>query len=234
MTGVLEPHLATLNDEGLLLQPFGPIIYKTSVSTEVLKSLDELADMTRYDSSAMCNDTLAGNMKNEKRISTYIEDKTYVHVKDQIFKRVAETYCAFINQPTEIYGHFAKKMKMSDVWINFQQTFEWNPLHHHSGDYSFVIYLQNDIDMDIERQHQTQQGNSPTAGKISFHYGENVPMMNNVLSILPERGDMFVFPASLNHQVAPFTEEGKERISVAGNVFLPEIMPNIGTGENIL
>jgi hypothetical protein len=234
MPGVLRPEYAITADRSRFIQPFGPIIYKTHVSEDTLGKLDKLAETVKNDEEKSCMSELAGNLANEKRLLELLEDDEYASLKKELLKRVGEMYAVYLDMPSETYMHFSRKMILDSFWVNFQQPFEWNPPHHHSGDYSFVIYLKNDIDMSVEEKHPTQQGNSPTAGKIFFRYAESIPLMSSQVTHFPKRGEMLVFPASLVHQVAPFTEENKERISVAGNVKITELLPTIGDGETII
>lgn len=233
MIGVLDPNYAIQDDGSVFVQPFGPIIYKTNLPEEVLHNLDVICETVRHKDEYDIRQTLAGNIENEKRIVSFVKDNEIV--TESICRRLAEMYCVYNNIPPHTYRHFSRKIELDDIWVNFQKANEWNPMHYHGGDYSYVIYLKNEVNLDNERLHPTQvETNSPFAGKILFRYGEAFNNSNNTVTIQPVRGDMFVFPSFLNHQVAPFTEQDKERISIAGNVYIDNLMPIINDGENIL
>ena len=109
-----------------------------------------------------------------------------------------------------------KNLNLNKLWINFMEKNEYNPPHIHSDDFSFVIYLQ--IPKGI--YDTPYKGTSAGPGSITFCYGN--PVAHSFSSITgydfkPEEGDMFIFPATLQHYVHPFKCDGT-RISVSGNL----------------
>jgi hypothetical protein len=195
---------------GVLMQPFGPIIYKTDITAECLDRLTTLTANSRNNDDMRPG--LAGNLSDEKLLN--IDDASAL----EIIEHCGVLQTALWNMPKESMKHFTRKMLIDNIWVNYQKAFEWNPLHSHTGDISFVIYIANPIDYELEKKHPTQRANTPTAGKISFRYGEKHPMSNHTFMHIPVAGEMFCFPAWLEHQVFPFTTEGIERISIAGNI----------------
>jgi len=111
--------------------------------------------------------------------------------------------------------------KVENLWINFQKQFENNPPHTHTGDLSFVIYLQVPKELVEENklhiQNHTQNNEGP--GNIVFVYGEELFMNINCVTKFPKRGEIIIFPAWLNHHVLSFKSD-VERISVSGNIQL--------------
>ena len=110
---------------------------------------------------------------------------------------------------------------MSQWWVNYQRQGEFNPVHDHSGVYSFVIWMK------IPTNH-FQQNKNPIAlesngGKISvfdFHYTDMMGYIRPFsYEMNPEmEGTMLFFPSDLKHSVYPFYNCEEERISVSGNV----------------
>ena len=94
---------------------------------------------------------------------------------------------------------------------------ETNPIHHHSGQITWVIYLETP---DLEKEREQYQGRSVGPGGICFHYGEpQFPeWATHTYGCVPKKGDIWIFPALLRHEVIPFKSEGV-RISVSGNFF---------------
>ena len=109
------------------------------------------------------------------------------------------------------------------MWINYQKENEYNPPHNHSERYSFVIYL--DIPEALQQENKNYVGTSTGPGSIVFTYGEGNSEYITFQSYFPTAKDMFVFPSTLTHYVAPFKSKC-ERISVSGNV-LTDIPLNI-------
>ena len=103
------------------------------------------------------------------------------------------------------------------LWINYQKANEYNPPHNHSGDLSFVIYLQvpDEIKKENKKMKKIHRNDGP--GMIHFEYGQHIDFSIGAFSKLPEVGDIFIFPAWLTHYVFPFKSD-VERISVSGNI----------------
>ena len=112
---------------------------------------------------------------------------------------------------------------LSKMWVNYQKQCEYNPLHDHTGVYSFVIWMK------IPTKQKEQD-------KISFSSEANTQknstfqmLYNNILGqpttmtyyMNPEcEGTMFFFPSQLQHQVYPFYNCDEDRISISGNILL--------------
>ena len=110
---------------------------------------------------------------------------------------------------------------LDSFWVNFQKQHEFNPLHCHSGVYSFVIFMK--IPYDWKEQHEipfVKESNSPCAGDFQFVYTD---MMGRVCSHdyrldSSYEGVILFFPAEINHQVYPFYNCEEERITISGNI----------------
>ena len=112
---------------------------------------------------------------------------------------------------------------LSRMWVNYQKQCEYNPLHDHTGVYSFVIWMK------IPTKQEEQD-------KISFSSEANTKknstfqiLYNNILGqpttityyMNPEcEGTMFFLPSQLKHQVYPFYNCDEDRISISGNILL--------------
>lgn len=116
----------------------------------------------------------------------------------------------------------------NSVWMNIQREGEWNPPHKHIGDITFVLYV--DMPIEIKNEGGVSDGYQP--GSITFFYNCSSSVMksndtfslmiNNALtpksivSMVPNRGDLLIFPSYLIHYVEPFKSK-VERISISGN-----------------
>ena len=106
-------------------------------------------------------------------------------------------------------------------WVNYQKQNEFNPVHNHSGVYSFVLWMK--IPYDCEKQNQkdiSRNSNTPSIGDFQFTYSN---MMGKscieTYRLSPHyEGTMLFFPSQLPHQVYPFYDCDEERISVSGNI----------------
>ena len=112
---------------------------------------------------------------------------------------------------------------LEPFWVNFQKENEFNPIHSHSGTFSFVIWVK--IPTDWREQHALPfiaASNSPCASDFEFHYTTMLGEIGRHTYCLDKKseGFMLFFPASLKHTVYPFYNCDKERISISGNLCL--------------
>ena len=104
-------------------------------------------------------------------------------------------------------------------WINFQKKHEFNPLHDHTGIFSFIIFMQ--IPYKLEEEFKVY---ADTNGKhtscLSFAYTDtNGSVVSKTCSVDESYlYKMLIFPAKLKHMVYPFYTSDEERITVSGNV----------------
>lgn len=159
------------------------------------------------------NDTLAGQILRE-----YALDDSRDHVT-QLVLPLAQQY--------EMMTHHAgtTELKMQNLWVNFQKKHEFNPVHTHSGVYSFVIWL--DIPFTNEEERLASPGaksNSSVAGNFYFmNLNQNSP---GGLATTPLPVDkswnnrIAIFPAYMNHGVHPFYTSDEYRVTIAGNLEL--------------
>ena len=120
---------------------------------------------------------------------------------------------------------------LTKLWVNFQKKGEFQPIHNHSGVFSFVIW------MDIP-YHSKDEGNLPTAktsnknhqgGNFSFVFSDGTrrSVGEHVIEMSPEmNGYCCFFPSDLSHQVYPFYTSDKDRISISGNILYRPKEPN--------
>ena len=110
---------------------------------------------------------------------------------------------------------------MDKWWVNYQKKHEFNPIHNHSGVYSFVIWMK--IPYDCEKQNKkdiARNSNAPSIGTFQFSY-QNILGEGDAKSYYlspKDEGIMLFFPSRLDHQVYPFYDCDEERISVSGNI----------------
>ena len=104
---------------------------------------------------------------------------------------------------------------LESLWANFQGPGDFNPPHSHGGALSWVIYLQ--IPDELTEENKQYKGTSAGPGGITFSYGDGPREVITYQTFLPQTGDMYIFPAWLQHWVYPF-KSNVERISVSGNV----------------
>lgn len=111
---------------------------------------------------------------------------------------------------------------LTQSWIVSSFAGDFNPWHHHTGDFSAVIYLKlpdnmmKEIDEDLEDHY-------PAKGLIEFAYGETQDFRNDNIKFKPEVGKFLVFPSWLKHFVYPFECEGERRsMSFNAHMVVPQ------------
>ena len=97
------------------------------------------------------------------------------------------------------------------------QAGDFNPLHTHGGDYSFVLFL--DIPKKLAKEQKEFEGTSAKPGMLMFEYTQQAkPRWATTGTVIhPQPGDFYMFPALLQHWVAPFKSK-VTRVSVSGNM----------------
>lgn len=113
-----------------------------------------------------------------------------------------------------------------DMWVNYQKKHDYNPIHHHHGIYSFVLWLK------IPTRHKEQNNLKNVSGRVKkdsvhglnsvfqFQYVDILGVSNTYnYHLNPEdEGKLLFFPSSLWHSVYPFYNCDETRISVSGNL----------------
>jgi len=109
-------------------------------------------------------------------------------------------------------------LKIKKFWINYQKKYEFNPIHLHGGDFSFVIWYK--IPYIAEDEETFFKLDSKTInGCFNFHYE-----LEDTVESLTLRVDktwektICVFPAKLQHSVMPFYTSDEYRITFSGNL----------------
>ena len=98
--------------------------------------------------------------------------------------------------------------KIDRPWINYQKKYEFIPQHNHDGIFSYTIW----VDLpDNEGEH---------ASTFQFTYSDiqGILRTHTIKLNKKDNGRMLFFPSTINHQVYPFYNGNKKRISISGNI----------------
>ena len=85
------------------------------------------------------NSELAGNIKKEfllKESNSVIEPLVVSMAMEH-----QERY-SYVDPSFDIETGKRYKLVLESLWVNFQQRYEFNPIHRHTGLYSFVIWIE--------------------------------------------------------------------------------------------
>lgn len=165
------------------------------------------------------NETLAGNIEKEYSL------KKYRKILSPI---VCELANKFVESSNDIDKFNVKTQEdinvnwhLSDMWINFQKKYEFNPIHNHYGLLSFVLWVQIPYDLKEELNLlNSQNSNSPKNSLFEFVFtnlrGEIETSEVNVDKSY--EGKIMIFPSNIHHLVYPFYTSDEYRISISGNL----------------
>ena len=211
---------------------FGPLLVRSSVPDEIIKDLnvraESIAEEYRF------NDRLAGQIEKEYRY-TDSDTKHYNDLLRPWFKSSVKLFCtewAVSNANLDVFQNNLEP-ELESIWVNYQRKNEYNPIHRHSGDISFVIY--SDIPEIIYQEEKYGTGLKPgsieflanltstymvhdtQANKVEQHFRQAL-MPRDSVTFQPTTGDILIFPSYLTHHVARFQSD-VVRATVAGNVY---------------
>ncbi len=169
-----------------------------------------------FDTAIKNNQGLAGNIKKEFTIT-----KSVKHLENLLMPLI-EKYDSLFNYSktisiiqSDIFG-----LTLNDVWVNFQQKYEFNPVHRHTGVMSFVIWIKVPYLFDDERaQFPDTQNDVVRAGTFNFYYINSLGKISEKTIYADKNfeNNILIFPAEMFHCVYPFYTSDEFRISVSGN-----------------
>ena len=203
------------------LEAFSPTIMESTVPKRFINIVNDTGDAVLSDKQKSVqwdwSHKLVGKVSKEVQIPVSNSDD-----RDFLFKVMRQACLDYLKNIisknrsykwSEMAGDGVPTLDnihLTHSWIVSQYAGEYNPYHHHSGDFSAVIYLkippkmQEELDKELEDHY-------PTNGLIEFMYGETQDMRTNYLKFKPEVGKLLVFPSYLKHFVYPFYSEGERR-----------------------
>ena len=98
--------------------------------------------------------------------------------------------------------------KIDRPWINYQKKYEFIPQHNHDGVFSYTIW----IDL------PDNEGDYASTFEFTYSDIQGIHRSNTVKLNKKDNGRMLFFPSTIVHQVYPFYNSNKKRISISGNI----------------
>ena len=186
---------------------WGPYVMKTKVPDYIIKKLKTEGKKTK----TSYNFSLAGHLDNQFLYPT--------KVKQWFYSEIHPIIQAYRNGHCKYHGieELNVELRADDLWVNYMQPGDFNPMHTHGGDYSFVLFL--DVPKQLKKEQENYKGTSAKPGSLMFEYTQQAKprWATTGTAIKPQTGDFFMFPALLQHWVCPFKSK-VTRISVSGNL----------------
>ena len=176
-------------------------------------NIDDMAskpDLVKY---------LAGNLEIQKNITDLIPASFYEYLS-----HLANEYCnnfstggILIQETSDMKREFL----FSNSWINYQKKYEFNPVHAHSGDLSYVIWIKIPYDLEKELQlANNTNSNTPCNSLFSF-IGQDFEYLIKVSKEF--EGEIIIFDSKQKHTVYPFYTSDDFRISLSGNIHVRNV-----------
>jgi len=191
---------------------------ETKLSSSDLKELKNKIKvcLENQNEFSKANKTLVGNIEKEFYLNESFNEILFPYIS-----LLADEYDLHnkINQPN------TKKQVSSwiytDTWINFQKKHEFNPIHNHTGFYSFVLWIQIPYNLKEELEFQNcKNSNSQLNSLFTFNYTNQFGEISETHLEIDKtwEGTMILFSSDLKHQVYPFFTSDDYRISISGNI----------------
>jgi len=206
-------------------------ILKVKIPTQTVDFLNELSDVILADDPELdglsYDDRLAGQLKNGKQRLIPVTEDTKKSKALSSFMSFSSNLCLewmngylHYNPKAQAVWNDTISVDIYEMWVNKQLEADYNPLHNHCQPFpalSSVVYLK------IPEQITNNQDPKADDGMIKFLWSDrgnpNMLEFPSMLTLKPEVGDYYIFPAWLNHEVPPFKGEG-ERRSISWNARL--------------
>ena len=203
-------------------EPFSPTILETTVPQRFVDIVNNISD-----------DVLASDEKSEMwdwshRLVGKVNKEILIPVKDEadrsfLFKTMKQGCLDYLNHMIDNKRNnpwtrmdTGKKPKIENIHLTqsldvSQYAGDFNPIHHHNGDFSAGIYLKVPEGMDEEWEEDFMD-HYPAKGLIEFAFGENQSFRSDNIKFKPEVCKFLVFPSWLKHFVYPFSVDGERRM----------------------
>ena len=173
---------------------------------------------SNFELAINANESLAGNIVHEYKLP---KSREYL---EQLIMPFLVDYDKHFN-----YNRYVKlldkdrPMRMNVPWVNFQRKHEFNPIHDHSGLYSWVIWIKVPYAMEDELAMSPGKNSlDPVSGHFEFQYISALGFIQpyKIAADKTMENTLIVFPSKLTHQVYPFYSSDDYRISVSGNFLI--------------
>lgn len=174
------------------------------------------------------NTKLVGNIEEQylmdfkNQINLY-KLETYIRGLAGIYENKFKYTQCMGNQTMSLDEGMSLDLRLRNCWVNFMKKYEFNPIHNHSGLYSFNIFVKIPFDLKEEfASPRTQNENQRFPGCFSFYCGNGLgEFVPHVIEAGKDWEQVIIlFPSITQHCVYPFYTSDDYRITVSGNLYL--------------
>lgn len=198
-----------LVNPGMLLMPWPENIYRLIKQSIVNEFGDSWSGPNKkIKRGTPANARLAGHIAGEFNLPMFEPLKTALY-------DITKGYMGYYQMK------WSEKISHANMWANFSEKYEFNPMHNHTGDLTWVSWINIPYSLEAE----DSLDNSKTANckmNSRFHFMYNTltgKVLTHQLAVDNDwEGKLIIFPATLFHAVYPFYTSDDYRISIAGNL----------------
>ena len=199
---------------------FGPLFASVQLADDVTDAMIKMTDKIIKDKKSESHgQSLAGVIDKELRIYKSDMDEFGVDQMLESCLRSYITHCAKVHLMFQETWTYASEV--NSAWVVSQYENEYNPIHNHTGcDVSGVIYLKTP-DVKGRRNIESKKGRPDNDSDITFVHSalgnRNYDVLEKgIITMIPQPGQMVMFPSYLLHTVYPFIGK-EERRCIAFN-----------------
>jgi len=174
------------------------------------------------------NTKLVGNIEEQylmgfkNQVNMY-KLETYLRGLAGIYEKKFNYMSCMGNQTMSLDQGMSFDLRLRNCWVNFMKKYEFNPIHNHSGLYSFVIFVKIPFELNKEfASPRTQNEKQRFPGCFSFYCGNGLGEFVPHVIEADHRWEQVIilFPSITQHCVYPFYTSDDYRITVSGNLYL--------------
>jgi hypothetical protein len=171
--------------------------------------VDNREDLYNY------TDKLAGHIKDERgsKITSYFSNYICKLIFDNSITKLHLNAINLLNKDLPLF--------IEEMWINFQKKHEFNPLHIHTGIFSFIVFIKIPYNLiDEDKFFSNIKDVSIATSRLCFVVCKPDGGITDIKCNVDESylHKMLIFPANYNHLVYPFFTSNEERITISGNI----------------
>lgn len=194
---------------------------------------ENTVEVWQFPNKGYISDTVPQNIFNAVKLETeeifnnFTSTRTYnKELVGHIDKEFAMSKSIFLLDPyvqelskaySGCFKHDLPRLKISDLWVNYQTKHEFNPIHDHRALMSFVIWVKIPYTREAETEIFKKSGETPVSGQFHFVYQNALGDINSY-NPKEKEGMICVFPSIMKHIVYPYFTSDDYRVSVAGNL----------------
>jgi hypothetical protein len=175
-------------------------------------------------------DLLKGKIGQQHRLAGNIKEEWSIQEAIPLFESYIislinkhQFHLNYLSEESKKFINYNKTppLKLINFWVNFQKKYEFNPVHNHSGLFSFVIFVK--IPYDLKEELKNSPGslsNSNYASCLQFHVTSLLGRHYDEVVYVDKsyEGGVYFFNAETKHCVYPFFTSDDYRITVSGNL----------------